>query len=279
MARCTKHPLVFTDLDGTLLGHHDYGHGPALTALQRLAEAGIPCVINTSKTAREVLPLHQALGLSAPVIVENGSAIGFPPGNSPWQHESLAPPPHPEWQWLILGRPRQEMLPVLQRLRGRGYAFRGFSEMAPEQVVELTGLTPENAAAARCRHYSEPLHWQGEADQFQPFAEEAAAHGLQAVQGGRFVQITGAGVDKGRALNWCASCYRPGRPQTIALGDAPNDDAMLAAADIAVWVRSPVHGPGNARGRQQTLHTRLTGPAGWNQAIHQILDQNEAAHG
>ena len=46
--------LVFTDLDGTLLDHHDYSYDAALPTLRRLKKANIPLIFNTSKTAAEV---------------------------------------------------------------------------------------------------------------------------------------------------------------------------------------------------------------------------------
>ena len=55
--------LVFTDLDGTLLDHNDYGYGPALPALTELKARDIPLVLASSKTAAEIAPLHHDLGL------------------------------------------------------------------------------------------------------------------------------------------------------------------------------------------------------------------------
>jgi ribonucleotide monophosphatase NagD (HAD superfamily) len=46
-------PLVFTDLDGTLLDHDTYDWTPARDALDRLTRAGIPVVFTSSKTAAE----------------------------------------------------------------------------------------------------------------------------------------------------------------------------------------------------------------------------------
>lgn len=272
--------LIFTDLDGTLLDHDSYRYDAATPALQRLADQNTPCVINSSKTAREVLPLHRRLGLDAPVIVENGSAVGFPPGSLQWFTEGLALDAASGWHWATLGCRRQEMLPALRNLRQvTGAHFRGFHELSIEQIATVTGLSTEAATLASHRDFSEPLLWEDSPEALQHFSALAAEHGLHAVRGGRFVQVIGVGVDKARALNWCVDSH-PAKPvQTIALGDAPNDGAMLAAADIAVWVRSPAHPPGPEKGQLQTLHTQAFGPAGWAEAIHQILDQHEAAHG
>ena len=46
--------LIFTDLDGTLLDHFSYSHAPADQLIPVLQHAGIPIIINTSKTFAEV---------------------------------------------------------------------------------------------------------------------------------------------------------------------------------------------------------------------------------
>ena len=67
--------IVSTDLDGTLLDHHDYSFAAANQGLQRCTELEVPVVINTSKTYAEVIALQNAIGLDTPIIVENGSAL------------------------------------------------------------------------------------------------------------------------------------------------------------------------------------------------------------
>ena len=53
--------LVVTDLDGTLLDHHTYSFDAAKSALEQLEERGIPVIINSSKTAREIEQLQLTL--------------------------------------------------------------------------------------------------------------------------------------------------------------------------------------------------------------------------
>ena len=79
--------LVFTDLDGTLLDHDDYGFAPALPALERLRAAAVPLIPTTSKTLAETARLSRALGNGHPCIVENGSAICVPEGYFPGLEE------------------------------------------------------------------------------------------------------------------------------------------------------------------------------------------------
>ena len=57
--------VVFTDLDGTLLGHHDYSVDGALPGLERCAALGVPVIPTTSKTAAETEALEDSLGAAA----------------------------------------------------------------------------------------------------------------------------------------------------------------------------------------------------------------------
>ena len=82
--------LVVTDLDGSLLDHHTYDFSPAAPWLARFKQMGVPVIPVTSKTRAELIPLREALGLTAtPFIAENGAVIGLPPG---WCHARLDRP-------------------------------------------------------------------------------------------------------------------------------------------------------------------------------------------
>jgi len=74
------HLVIVTDVDGTLLDATTYEIEPALPALARIAQAGIPLVFCTSKTRAEVEALQQRLGIRHPFIPENGGAVIAPAG-------------------------------------------------------------------------------------------------------------------------------------------------------------------------------------------------------
>ena len=63
-------PMVFTDLDGTLLDHHDYSFSAALATLEKLKTHQIPVIATTSKTVQEVIHLYEAMAINGPFIVE-----------------------------------------------------------------------------------------------------------------------------------------------------------------------------------------------------------------
>ena len=71
----TIEQIIFTDLDGTLLNHHDYSFEEAREAIEYIKKSSIPLIIVTSKTFSEVRVLQEKLGITCPFIVENGSAV------------------------------------------------------------------------------------------------------------------------------------------------------------------------------------------------------------
>jgi mannosyl-3-phosphoglycerate phosphatase len=265
--------LVFTDLDGTLLDHHDYGFEPALPALARLRALGVPLIPTTSKTLAEVASLNRdQLGNPHPCIVENGSVVCLPDGYFPT-------PSHEEEQFgyrlLRLAPDYANVLAVLAELRDAGFRFRGFHDMSDAQVAADSGLDRVAAARARQRLCSEPLRWEDSDERLETFAQRLTEHGLQLTRGGRYWHVMGP-TSKAAAMRRLGDLYRQAGFTdftSIALGDSPNDLEMLTAADIAVIVRRPDGGVLDCQARRQTLTTEQPGPSGWNRAMLQLIDQ------
>ena len=51
--------IIFTDLDGTFLNHHDYSFEESKQALQKIKQNNIPLIFTTSKTRIEVEELQK----------------------------------------------------------------------------------------------------------------------------------------------------------------------------------------------------------------------------
>jgi mannosyl-3-phosphoglycerate phosphatase len=255
--------LIFTDLDGTLLDHDSYGYADAEPALKELRRRGIPLVLASSKTRLEMTEIHRELDLDAPFICENGAAICEPDG----EPEALA-------------MARAGVLEVLARLRrDYDFSFTGFNDCTDSDIAALTGLPPDRAALAAAREYSEPILWRDTPARRDLFLQLLSESGLQAQQGGRFLAISGP-CDKAAAMAMVTERYvnRAGLT-TVALGDSPNDLAMLAAADIAVIVASARSADMQLPGKTQLIRTRQPGPRGWRSAILELLAQPATSEG
>ena len=73
-----RHPLIFTDLDGTLLDYFSYSFEPAARLLASLSKRRFPVIINSSKTFAEIVRIREKMNNGDPFIVENGAAIYLP---------------------------------------------------------------------------------------------------------------------------------------------------------------------------------------------------------
>lgn len=267
--------LVFTDLDGTLLDHHDYSCEEALPAIERLASAGSPLIFNSSKTAAEIKPLRKALDNRHPYIIENGSAVWLAKG----YFKSLGAPctaTAEDDEVHAFGPNYQKLITKLHELRSRaGYRFKGFYDMSNQDVANLTGLSLSDAALAKKRAASEPLLWQDTEESLSDFRCRLLDLNLYITKGGRFHHVMGP-TDKAQAMQWLTDQYRSTWPErqwtTVALGDGPNDQAMLEAADIAVPIPPAVGVALKLKRTEGVIYTEASGPRGWQIAIDSILD-------
>ena len=252
--------LVFTDLDGTLLDHHTYSYEPAMPVLEYLQSTGMPLILNSSKTAAEMSELHRKLHLNTPFVVENGSAIVYPEGET-----------------FYFGRKYQEIRNILTSIQEESQLpFTGFGDMSVEDVVHHTGLPRHGAELAKQRTCTEPLKWHGDETLIEPFRQQLKSHGLQLLKGGRFYHVMGP-VDKKDAIDWLLKKYQAQDPDsawaTIALGDGPNDQGMLEAVDYPVVIRPAKGDPLTLNTLRPTITTQHQGPNGWLEAMQQLIKQ------
>lgn len=268
----TSKLLIFTDLDGCLLDHHDYSFEPAAALLQKLNALHIPVIPATSKTESEVLHLRQSINNTAPFIIENGAAVYIPYDYFPEQPDDVD---EIEGFWVkTFTEPRQHWTSLIAQTSINRDKFQTFSESSVSDIVELTGLTHDAAVRASNRQYGEPVAWHGSPEEKQKFISELQQLGASVMQGGRFLHVSG-NCDKGIALSWLADQYKKAFHApilSIAIGDSQNDVSMLEVANIAVLIPSPAHTLLRLDKPQHFYNASHLGPHGWTESVSMILN-------
>ncbi|MDJ0613930.1 MAG: HAD-IIB family hydrolase [Rhizobiaceae bacterium] len=259
------HLLFFTDLDGTLLDHDNYSYEPAVEALDILRSRNIPLILASSKTAAEIAPLRYELGFShCEAIVENGAGI-------------LAPGDFEVADSCTYNKLLNAISKVPAKYRDN---FRGFSSWTSEEISSLTGLTQEATELAKRRQFSEPGIWNGGDKSFKVFCSFLSELGIKTQRGGRFITLSFGG-NKVDCMREIAHKYRSTNHEwfCVALGDAPNDIAMLEAADIAVVIPNPLQEEIVKRIAKQSgkiIRAPFSGPKGWNTVVLDLIEKIEA---
>ena len=262
--------IIFSDLDGTLLDHDSYQFDAASNALAAIKRLSIPLILNSSKTFAEIITIQQKLDICQPLICENGAAVYLPDTNT-----------HPaNWQCHAFSKKREIVLQHLQQLRQQyGYRFIGFSDCDGQGISDLTGLPLAQAQQAASREFSEPVLWQDSEEALTAFIQKLHEYQLTAQQGGRFLSIMGQ-ANKAAAMQWLCNYYSGEKPVSIvALGDSPNDAAMLNAADIAVVIKSARSHLIQLEKPNKVIRTQQPGPIGWQAAMDEILPTLSSAKG
>lgn len=232
--------IIFTDLDSTLLDHETYSFNAALPALEQLRQRNIPLAIVTSKTQAEIKELRTELNLPGPDICENGS----------WSRS---------YSWICTE--------LTRAAADTGVPIRSFHQMSTEEISAITSLPVPAARMAAQREFSEPFCFVNE-DQAPELLNALEQRGLHWTRGGRFHHVFEKG-SKGEAVKELQS--RLPDAVSIGLGDAPNDISFLAVVDHPVIVRSPKVLAMSAA-IPHALVTEQEGPAGWNEAVLDLLN-------
>lgn len=232
--------LCFTDLDGTLLDHHTYRADAALEALNLLKQQDIPLVFCSSKTFAEQVRIREALGVEAPFIVENGSAVILP-ADSPLIFSTPSETASPGYAMIRLSKiTAADIRATIQAVNSRFHLnICGFTQSDNTTVAQHTQLTGSAVSHARERWFTDTLLPFDDLPQMHAMFDDA---GMVLSQGGRFLTVQDKNVSKGRAVKLVTDMYAAfwgETPVTSAFGDSMNDQSMLEAVDYPYLVQRP----------------------------------------
>lgn len=264
--------IISTDLDGSLLDGNYVWDG-AEAALKVIAEAGIPLILNSSKTLSEMHFFSQALGLSTPLIAENGTVIAFPKSIE-WMPDSVDI--EDGYGVLRSSMNRTKILDLAYELRNlKGYNFTGFNDITAEELAERLELEIEPAKAALKRYGTEPIVWRDSDEALIAFKGALENVGITLIRGGHFHHLMPAVASKGAAMQSILDFYQKERSEftwkTLAIGDSPNDLSMLELADEALVIPNPDNGTLQLKRADYTI-ADVSGPSGWGDAVIKLLN-------
>jgi mannosyl-3-phosphoglycerate phosphatase len=247
-------PIIFSDVDGTILDFENYSYKISLSAIRALAGKGIPLILVSSKTYREMLKLHKRLMLPWPFIFENGAGIA--------QHGT----------YTLYGKSYNELVqykPIIQEICG---AIIWADRLPLTKLSKYTGLSTRKVKDMMARMASllfiapHTLNTQTINKQLHPF-------GIAITTGGKFFTVIDSNVNKGSAVQMIQAMYRQHYTTiySYAIGDGLNDIEMFNAVDKAYFV-----GNRNLFKTIQTLcpgihKSKKEGPGGFWEVIDRIL--------
>ena len=234
-----REKVLFTDIDGTLIDHHNYATTRAKKAVEILKIQGVPIVFCSSKTFEEQRHLQQKLGVEHPFIVENGSAIIIPDGYFSTIPEGAFMISERHFQLVLAKNGLPEIRLILQKINNQpGRNLFGYADCTAQEISGFTGLKGGAVKRAKDRHFTETLFSETPRPMDLKILEEA---GFGVSQGGRFLTIQDKNVDKGKAVTLLASLFEQEwqeRPLTIGIGDSPNDASFLNVVDKPFLVQN-----------------------------------------
>ena len=260
--------ILISDLDGTLLGHHDFDFDLIKSDIINLLDSGHLLVLASSKTKVEIKGFCDALGRNVPFIYENGAGVeNFclingceAPLNSHQNPKAIR---------------TDALLSVWERYIPLGLKSRChfIKDMDRGDQQALLGLGTTALDRAMKRSFSLPFTFSGPVSDVQKLKYLAKKAGLSVQQGGRVYNLSGC-HDKADYLpeirKWASKAK--GTPVLIVLGDSKNDIEMLKQADVSCVIpneNGDCLSIGN--GNYPTIIAPRAAPLGWLDAVMEAL--------
>jgi len=236
--------LIALDIDGTLVGDDLVIGERTRKAIAEASRRGITVSLVTGRMATSAVPFAQALGLTGPIVSQQGALVrAMPAAGSKrpgrmlhhrplrsavtveivrWCQERDLTPHFNYLEWMIVGSTEERLeeyrLFVGDRLR-----------VVPDIAVRAHGHATKVVALGEGRHSLDLLD-EGRAH-FAGQAEVTLSHP-------RFLEFMAPGVSKGLGVRWLAHGLGVPLGQCLAIGDQYNDLEMISEVGHGVAMPS-----------------------------------------
>jgi predicted mannosyl-3-phosphoglycerate phosphatase (HAD superfamily) len=243
---------LFSDVDGTILDATERLAINANDVARITRDAQL--ILASSRTLVELAQVQKRLGIAAPMIAENGAVVAFPPR---WRGSFSR-----KREVVVLGDRAVEMVPRIHRCAAQTGA----------RIVNQKRILPDGGKSLRRTHSVCLLNIEGPVAEH--FLEALREEGLLASRSGKWITIT-SGADKGTGVRIVLErAAQLGAPfaRTVAIGNAANDQPLLAAADARFAIRNPRRGHHeHLLDLPEVTALRASGQRAWREALASIL--------
>lgn len=227
--------LLAVDLDGTLLNESKVLSRPVCDAVAAAVSVGVKVVVATARPPRSVCQFYDQLELATPTINYNGAMVFDPASAQPLLHR----PMDIDLARQVCDFARAKMPDVLISLEiqdrwltdrvDAAYHTETSRQFIPDLLAPLSEILDRPVTKLMLLAAHEPLLLL-EAEIISKFSSE-----ITVTRSDRdLLQIMTAGTDKGMALEFVAKHLSIPLAECLAIGDAPNDQAMLERAGVGI---------------------------------------------
>jgi Cof subfamily protein (haloacid dehalogenase superfamily) len=236
--------LIALDIDGTLVGQDLIIGERTRAAISEASRRGIAVALVTGRMATSAMPFAEALGLTGPLVAQQGALIrAMPPSGSrrPGRllyHRPLTPAVTVE---IVRWCQERQLIPHFNYLE---WMIVASDESRLDEYRLFVGdrLRTVPDIAARAHRPVTKVVAIGEEEHSLDLLDEARAHfaGRASVtlSHPRFLEFLAPGVSKGMAIRWLARRLRVPLGQCLAAGDQYNDLEMIAEVGHGVAMPS-----------------------------------------
>jgi Cof subfamily protein (haloacid dehalogenase superfamily) len=238
-----RYRLLVTDVDGTLVPEDKIVPPGVIDAIRRAQERGVKVCLATGRPWQATQPFIEATGADAPAILYNGGLV------YDFRADRVL------WRAALPQAVARATLPVLRRYPNTSPMIFLHGEVYAERLTAQTELyahrdrplqietTPSFEGLLAESPEEDPLKMLivGEPSDLKAMDEALGALPVavnRVFSQKDYLEILPSGNDKGRALPVLVQAVGVSIAETVAVGDAHNDVAMIKAAGLGVAVET-----------------------------------------